>query len=296
MICILGFLQLIVIGVSADPISFGETISGTISNPAQTDSHSFYAITGDVVRLRVSSSWQTWVRIWLYAPNGTLVAQSSGMTEGSYYADISTALDQTGTYNVLIGDPYLDNTGTYNLYIQRLNSPGHSSPLNFGGIATKTISINSELNTTTFSGNAGDRIRLRARSSWQTWVRIWLYAPNGTLVTQSSGMTEGSYYADISTALDQTGTYTVLIGDQYLDNTGTYNLYIQRLNSPGHSSPLSFGEIATKTISINSELNTTTFSGNAGDRIRLRAQSSWQTWVRIWLYAPNGTLVHKAVV
>jgi hypothetical protein len=79
---------------SAQPIPFGETISGYINSTAQMDTYTFSANSGDRINIRMDSSWANGPEISLYAPNGTLINYASGGPCGSscntYASEITT--------------------------------------------------------------------------------------------------------------------------------------------------------------------------------------------------------------
>ena len=90
--------------------------------------------------------------------------------------------------------------------------------------------------------------------------------------------------------LPDTGRYTLLVGDSDHTHTGTYNLYLQRTNSPANPSPIAFGETATGTIDNPVQYKTYTFNANGGDQVYYKMQVGWDTgYAKMRLYAPNGT-------
>ena len=87
-LCVIGLLQILVIGVMATPINFGDTVTGTISTLGQTNSYTFNATAGDTIYTRMSSSWDSYPQIRLYDPNGNTIATSTG-TLGYYATDLT---------------------------------------------------------------------------------------------------------------------------------------------------------------------------------------------------------------
>jgi hypothetical protein len=221
-LCVLGFLQLLVIGVSAagpTPFIFGGTVSGTISASGQTDSYTFDAVAGDMIYSRMDSSWSVGPQIRLYAPDGTQIAVSS-YSLTSYATDLTQKLATTGKYTILVGDNDGNSIGTYGLYLQRTNNPGNGEAIAFGETKTGSITRLSQMNNYTFSGTAGDTIYSRMDSSWSVGPQIRLYAPNGTQVAVSS-YSLTSYATDLTQKLATTGKYTILVGDNEGGSTGT---------------------------------------------------------------------------
>ena len=236
--CILAFLPLMIIGVSAagpTPISFGSTVNGTIITLGQTDSYTFNATTGDTIYSRMDSSWGVGPRIRLYAPNGTLVATST-YTLTSYATDLTQKLTATGKYTLVVGDNDGSSTGTYGLYLQRTNNAGNAESIAFGETKTGSITKLAQMNNYTFNATTGDTIYSRMDSSWGVGPQIRLYAPDGTLVTTST-YSLTSYATDLTQKLTTTGKYTLLVGDNEGGSTGTYSLSLKR-NGTGVLAPV----------------------------------------------------------
>lgn len=165
------------------------------------------------------------------------------------------------------------------------------SALTFGVTMECSITLAGEIDAFTFTGAAGDRIRVRvietsgALSTFHEIVR-----PNG--VSLCSTVT-----GELTCLLDSAGIHTILVRDFSGPDTGNYALYIQRLNSPVGCTlaelgalPLSdtIGEAATNDCFI--------FPLAAGDMVRGRvvetagSTSAYQEIVR-----PNGSTLCGAI-
>ncbi|MCJ7422755.1 hypothetical protein MUP01_00595, partial [Candidatus Bathyarchaeota archaeon] len=131
----------------------------------------------------------------------------------------------TGTYTLLAGDNFGDATGTYGLFLQRTNNAGNAEPIAFGETRTGSLTKPAEIQNYTFDANAGDTIYSRMSSSWSSGPQIRLYAPNGTQISASTNSLS-SYATDMTQVLPLTGTYTLLVGDNFGDATGTYTLLV----------------------------------------------------------------------
>ena len=284
--CIIGLLQILVIGVQATPISFGETVTGIISAPSQMNDYTFSATAGDTIYTRMRSNWSDGARIILRYPNGTESARATG----GYFTDLTKTLPLNGTYTLLAGDYDGNNLGTYDLYLQRTNNAGRAEPIAFGETKTGSITKPAQLNNYTFSATKGDTLYTRMRSNWSDGAHIRLYAPNGTEIATATG----GYFTATTKTLPLNGTYTLLAGDYDGNNLGTYDLYLQRTNNPGRAEPIAFGETKTGSITKPAQLNNYTFSATKGDTLYTRMRSGWSDGAHIRLYAPNGTEIATA--
>ena len=217
-------------------IGFGQTVQCSIDTPGSYVSITFSASAGDRVRIRMldTSGSSFYPALWVYRPDDTQVC----WTIGDPLANVNCALDATGTYTILAGDNSGQYTGSFNLFIERLNNPGEPTPIAFSQTLSEAITIQPELAAFTFSASAGDRVRLRMLDTGGSsfYPALWVYRPDGTEVC----WTIGNPLANVNCALDATGTYTILAGDNSGVYTGTFNLFIERLEQPRRANPHRF--------------------------------------------------------
>jgi hypothetical protein len=283
----------------AMPLSNGDKTSGAISTASEQDSFTFSAAVGDHVVLRiVDTSGSDFVpRIELYDPSGTLVRAERGPVVSSVEHNIG----QAGEYTVLVRDDSTNSsndlqTGSYDLYFVKVPDANEQGELANDSVNAGTIDLG-DLDTYTFSANAGEHIVLRIvdTSGDADFVpRIELYDPSGTLVGAERGPTVSTVEHNASA----TGTFTVLIKDDRTNSgndfgTGNYNLYFVKVPDANEQGELANDSVNAGTIDLG-DLDTYTFSANAGEHIVLRIvdTSGDENFVpRIELYDPSGTLV-----
>jgi len=214
----------------ARSLTFGQTLTGTISALAEIDTYTFTVGVDDKVKVRMTRTSETLrPRIRIYNPTGEQVC---GEAYGNPTVEIdSCKLVSAGTYTLLADDTYVTNTGNYVLYIQRLNKPGEVQPIRFGQTLSGTISVLAEIDTYTFVAAGDDRIRVRmTRTSDTLRPRIRIYNPTGDEVC---GEAYGNPTVEIGDCLLRTaGTYSVLADDTYVSNIGSYILYLECRNAP----------------------------------------------------------------
>ncbi|MGO8731190.1 MAG: beta strand repeat-containing protein [Terriglobia bacterium] len=284
----------------AQNLSYGQTQAGTISEPAQTNKYTFSANGGDVVDFTlVTTSGSLVPKIVLYNPNGT--QNSSNFSGAPYGCSGSTVemntvqLAATGVYTVLVGDCSDTNTGEYAIYMQSTNNPSGAVSLPFGQTEAGTIGSAAQSNTYTFTGNANDEVDFTLDATSGSLVpKIRLYNPDGTLNTSNfSGAPYGCSGSTVemnTVTLPVSGTYIVLAGDCADTNTGNYEIYSQRTDSPAGNGLL-FGRTQTGTISSAAQSNTYTFSANANDVVDFTLVTTSSNLVpKIRLYNSDGTL------
>jgi hypothetical protein len=205
-------------------------------------------------------------------------------------AQIDCTLDAAGTYTILVGDFGADGTGNYQLYLQRTNDPVNFIPINYGGVVTGTIDLAVRLDTYTFPGNSGDRVRFSMNMTSGTLDPSFdVFRPDGSLLCSQATF---GVLAQTDCALDAAGTYTILVGDFGADGTGNYQLYLQRTNDPVNFIPINYGEVVTGTIDLAVRLDTYTFPGNSGDQVRFSMNmTSGNLDPSFDVFRPDGSLL-----
>jgi hypothetical protein len=263
-------------------IAFGQTLTGSILTPAQMDTYTFSANPGDLLLLRMgTSSGNLWPGVRVYDHAGASVCAATGVASLEI---AGCSLAGGGTYSILVYDSYENSfTGNYALYIQRLNNPANAIPFGFGQTLTGSILTPAQMDTYTFTVNAGDTLLVRMlTTSGSFWAGIRIYAANGTLVTKDSSYT-------FATA----GQYSLLAYDSFNGvSTGSYGIFMQRLNNPGNATPVDFGQTTPGSFLLPVQMDTYTFSGNPGDKVLLRmGRASGSFFPGLLVYDPAGVQI-----
>jgi len=161
-----------------------------------------------------------------------------------------------------------------------------TTPITYGAAPINSaLSVMGEEDCYTFSGVAGDQIRLRAiHTNGSIWIVKDVLRPDGTtLCTLGNAL-------DLNCTLNVTGTYTIVIrfGANYAVG---YNLYLQRLNSPSGCTPMEYAAPILSGDFSGLDSDCYTFSGAAGDRILIRTMGSSASGRTQEILRPNGTTV-----
>jgi hypothetical protein len=165
-----------------------------------------------------------------------------------------------------------------------------------------TITSASGFDTWTFTANKGDRIVINAvTTSGSLDTAIVLYDPQGTIeVSTASGLNGGGDKLDHQLATN--GLYTIVIEDNSLTATGTYNItffdtagaVISSSNPYGGS--ISSAETTNGNI-IPSDMNAFQFNGQVGERVIINGVTTSGTLdTAIVLYPPNGGAAEATTV
>ena len=306
---------------ATNSLTFGQTVSGTISTAAQTIRYTMAANAGDIVNLNmVTTSGSLQPDVKLYDSTGTLIAEGRNYWNGTCHNGPtdedgtpmvemnSQTLSEGGNYVVVVGDCHSSNTGTYDLYVQRLNNPSGAVSLAFDVPQSNTVGLSAQNNTYTFSASANDVVVLVATAtSGGLKPKVRLYDPTATLIDEAVNYANGSCKSGPTDedgtptvgfdtgALSLSGAYTVLVGDCDDINTGAYELYVQKTNNPSGAAPIAFGQTQSGTITSAAQGASYTFSASANDVVDITAlTTSGSMQAVIQLFDPTGALVSTA--
>jgi len=103
---------------TAHALTGGDTVSGVILLPEQSDSYSFYASAGDGYVINAGPTGGTdFLPVFrVYAPDGS----EQGVSNYGRTAYQGSA-PQSGTYTIVVYDYFQDHTGSYNLSFAKAN-------------------------------------------------------------------------------------------------------------------------------------------------------------------------------
>jgi hypothetical protein len=198
-----------------------------------------------------------------------------------------------------------------------------AATITYGTTTPGAIGMPGEMDTYTFSANSGDVILIgMSHTSGNLWQRIRLFDPNGRLL----GDTEDPVHAEISITLPNIfyvflplitrqsngilntadskslgfvaavpGVYTILASDGFNGTlTGSYSLFLQKLNPPVNATAISFSQTVAGSINQPAEMDAFTISANANDRVIVGTSSvSGSMWQQIRLFDSNGVLLNE---
>jgi hypothetical protein len=272
-------------------ITSGSIKTGTINSSSDLDAFTFTGNIGDhVILAALSTAGNLNTNITLYPPG----AGASISTGGNDRLDAT--LTASGTWTVVVEDLQDLQTGLYSLSLLNLSGPLSSGSDPDTGVITSKQIVNGTTNVVgdfdayTFHGTIGDRVILLAVATGGPSYTpyIYLYPPGGGTFVNLGG--------SIDYQLTATGTYTVVVQDQSMLNTGTYALsYLNVTSGPLTSvsdpdgGPIQSAASATGTIGAIGDIDAYTFTGNFGDHVLFAAlETSGSLNTNISLYPPGG--------
>lgn len=197
--------------------------------------------------------------------------------------------------------------------------------ISFGSTTPGAINTPGERDTFTFSADVGDVILIGAsRVSGDLWPEVSLYGPDGGLLAEKRDAVHVEIYLPVpakrytflpvtikgfngvtsraplpagrySFQISAPGTYTILVSDGFNGTyTGSYNLYLQKLNPPGGAAPISYSQTLAGNINQPAEMDAFTFTAEVNDEVIVgMSKVSGDLWQKIRLYDPDGVLLHE---
>ena len=156
---------------------------------------------------------------------------------------------------------------------------------------TKQCSVESagESDTFSFTAAANDEIKVRmVRISGDLNPAVHIYSPADASICSAFSSEKVVEIGHCTIPAD--GTYTLVADDTYRTNTGSYYLYVQRLNEPGSAQPINYGQTLPGTIELDSEIDSFSFRAAANTVAKLRMTRGANTLrPRIRVYGPDGS-------
>ncbi|MCX6360357.1 MAG: hypothetical protein NT029_11135 [Armatimonadetes bacterium] len=281
-------------------MAFGATYRGVIAAAAAPGVYTFTGALNDVVFLRVALPHGSgiWPGLRVFDPNGAMIVSMYS----SQTIDKAINIDMPGVYTVQVYDGFNNSrTGGYLVYAQRLNNPGNAAAIAYGATANGRVNVTTGapnlISTYTVQATAGDTLfaRLASLTTSGFYPRIWLCAPDGTMLLKA----DGNPTAELRKTVAAAGTYTYLVCDYFAGEAfeGDFAFYAQRINNPGGATDLGVGRYTNTTITPagagNANLvSTYVFQGSANDVVYARCVHPWSgagdLWPGMQLYGPNG--------
>lgn len=274
--------------LSGEIVPQGSAVPIAITRAGQNARYTFSGTGGQAVSLQLSDVTIRSGYVSILKPDGTPLGKPASFAYTGTVVD-AQVLPASGTYAVLI-DPELSYTGSAKLAVY--NAPDLTGTIMIDQVAaTPTLTVPGQRALYTFNGTAGQWVNLGLTGVSIASSTLSLLKPDGSPLTSTTiGPSGGSL--DPSTALPETGTYTVVV-DPVGNHTGSMTLAL--------TSPVT-GMIALDGASVSVSLNKPgktaryTFNGNAGQWVSLGLTSVGLTSTSVSLLTQDGTPLASTAV
>ncbi len=304
------------------PIAIGDTVSngvpgagaGNIESPGVKDIYTFNASAGqqvyfelfDVVPELTHVNWK------LTTPDGSVIFDRILNCCGGSNIGVRT-LEQSGTYTITVGDDSDPGTGTYSFKLWNVPAPdqfaiaiGDTVSNGVPGAGAGNIETRGVKDIYTFNASAGQEIYFELFDvvAELTHVNWKLTAPDGTVIFDRILNCCGG--SDIGVRLlEQSGTYTITVGDDSDPGTGTYGFKLWNVPAP-HQFTLAIGDYVTNgvpgpgagNIESRGVKDVYTFNATAGQQVyfELFDVVAELTHINWKLTAPDGTVIFDRIL
>jgi hypothetical protein len=281
----------------AQVIGCGQTVTGTIDFPADSDSFVFNANANERLYLTVVPAMGSVIEplVRLFSEGGAEVPLNGAPTWCTNTC-LSVLLPSTGVYTAVVWDGGLDESGDYNLTLETVsgafggNSNGPPTPFcadtveSFCGESLSgTIDVLGDSDAFTFDAVAGEVIVFTSKpdaSAVDPAIRLF---SDSTVAEELEVALNGVKFfcADIvcvSSPLPKSGTYTAVLWDGFHNATGGYRLTMETASgtfngaSNGPPTPactdtevLTCGSTVVGSIDFIGDSDAHTFDANAGE-------------------------------
>lgn len=153
-----------------------------------------------------------------------------------------------------------------------MTSTSNAQALEYGDAITASISSLGEIDTYTFTGNTGDKVRIRMRGNSQGVDGCYqLTGPGGAILTEECD--DGGIVQTTSFELPQSGTYSIIAKDHNDNDTGDYGLSLEILNRPDLATPVNCGDDLLTQLDNWTEVDLFSFECRAGDELLVQMRS-----------------------
>jgi hypothetical protein len=196
-------------------IAYGDIVTCSTEAVGDADTFRFSGSMGESIQIELLGTKSFGLGLSVSDPNGIVIV-SGGTNNGAYLPIRGLKLEKTGTYTIVItGHGGVATGEDYTFFVER-GTPPPSSVLavKYREPIIGELNPIGDVDALSFQANAGDVITVSTEGVAHS-TNINLYAPDGTL-------TVGVFIGE----LNQTGTYTLLIGSLVFKQVGEYTITI----------------------------------------------------------------------
>jgi hypothetical protein len=274
------------------PVTYGtRVVDGEIDHAADSDRFHFVAEANDRVRIRIMTP-DTLVdpQYQLLGPMGQVDGWSCDAGSNGCRFERELVLTDAGTYVIVIQDRQQNESGPYEFQLERIPPPAAERVIGYDRLICDTLDSRLDLDVFQFELFAGNQARIVVNTSAINGVdpSYELYAPSGLLADAwscDSGASGCTFARDVTAS--ETGTYSILVSDRLIDETGDYCVFVNCLSV---SCPVAAGMAARNGSGVNppvystpcppvlgstwhAEVDLTAFPGAVGVVLHFRPQA-----------------------
>jgi uncharacterized repeat protein (TIGR01451 family) len=262
------------------PIDVADTLPGSIDERAGTDcfTHTTVAPTTVLLRLTTAPGSPVDPQARMFAPSGAPLAACASSRGGPGTIEIQCSLTLPGTHTIIVNDVNGDEAGAYDLHLQRLDNPPTAANCTAIGIADTlpgAIGARAETACFTHTTAVAARVLLRLTTAPGSPIdpQARVFTPGGAPLPPCASSRGAPGTIEIQCSLTAAGTYTIVVNDVNSDETGGYDLHLQRLDNPpgaANCTVIVFPETLPGSIDARAETDCFTHTAAVPTRVLIR--------------------------
>jgi hypothetical protein len=204
------------------------TINGAIEHPFDSDAMTFIGATGDRIRIRVMTETATLdPQCELLSPTGARLDffSATAGASGCVFERNPALLVESGLFRILINDRDQNDSGTYVLQLERVPPSTIERVIGYDRLATDTLDSRIDMDAFRTEMIAGVPMRITMSGTSGGLDPLYeLYDPDGNRIDSASASNGIPLTRNVTPTT--TGTYSVLMSDRDLNETGDFSIII----------------------------------------------------------------------
>jgi hypothetical protein len=291
--------QQFTIGIG-DMVSNGvpATGAGNIEVPGAVDVYTFDALAGQEVIFDWLSGTNVFIGWQLQAPDSTMLFDS-------VLQDWQVVLPQTGSYTLTVDGNGIDDFGLYSFQLLAVPTAPDQFTIGFGNTVSNgvpaagagNIEVPGAVDIYTFDALAGQQAIFDWLSGFNVFIGWQLQAPDSTVLFDS-------VLQDWQVVLPQTGTYTLTVDGNGIDDFGLYSFQLLEVPSAPQQFTINFGDTVSDgvpatgagNIEVPGAVDIYTVDATAGQKVIFDWLSGSNVLIGWQLEAPDSTVLFDSVL
>ncbi|MFK8013918.1 MAG: hypothetical protein AB8G17_00580 [Gammaproteobacteria bacterium] len=251
----------------------GSSVTQVLDVGGDIDSFTFDGIAGQAGLTSISGDVSGGEFYTVFNPDATT------LTSGS--AQRLITLPQTGTYTVVVQSFQTSRIGSYRFHLALAPTASEHGVVQNGGSVIEELDVDGDIDSYTFDAQAGQGGVVSISGGVSGGQFYYLFAPDSSLVTSGS--------AQRVIALEQTGTYTVVVSSFQTSGTGPYEWHLALAPGANEHGLIPSNASATQNLDDDGEIDSFTLNGFAGADGVLTLTSLSGTGKFMRVFGPDGS-------
>jgi hypothetical protein len=256
----------------AIPVSYGETVTGTIDKPGRAIAYRLEPRAGDLVRIvmRKAPGSNTTLNpnLELRLISDRLLWRDFAPAADGQSATLEAEIVNDGSYLLLAEDADQANTGAYGLSVSRITPPDQPRRIEYGEIVEGLITSELPARTYNFQGKAGDLVYIALASDderprnieFEVRDNAGTLVANGSVANHEIPTTIAESYPELRTS----GAFAIVV-----KGARKFWLGLALNRQPGRATPIVFGQTMKDSVRAPIHFRSYSFDAQQGEIVRI---------------------------